>query len=253
MVVDAAGNVAMQQRGVQLRIASSSPLAGVQAPRGCGTLYPDQMLRRRCMEKMWRDASVRHGFERSTGRPSSTGSTPSVRRGIVSEIFGVFRGRMRAGRSGPGGSARAPVRGTTPPVHTDAGADVCARPGPGRCRSLQSGSGSRTASSRAAQRGRLRFLQWNCDIVGMVVDADAEVDRACCVGLLESMRAQTERCACAVQPPPGSGGRAGALGVDDEHLASAFVLLDRRERLGNDELEAMAFEFGLTEGTSSRS
>jgi histidyl-tRNA synthetase len=38
------------------------------------------------------------------------------------------------------------------------------------------------------------------------------------------------------------------LGVDDEHMASAFVLLDRRERLSDNDLEAMAFEFGLTGG-----
>jgi histidyl-tRNA synthetase len=40
----------------------------------------------------------------------------------------------------------------------------------------------------------------------------------------------------------------GRLGVDEEHLSAAFVLLDRREKLTNDDLEAMAFEFGLTGG-----
>jgi len=38
------------------------------------------------------------------------------------------------------------------------------------------------------------------------------------------------------------------LGVGEEHMASAFVLLDRREKLSDDDLEAMAFEFGLTGG-----
>jgi histidyl-tRNA synthetase len=38
------------------------------------------------------------------------------------------------------------------------------------------------------------------------------------------------------------------LGVDEEHMGSAFVLLDRREKLENDALEAMAFEFGITGG-----
>jgi histidyl-tRNA synthetase len=97
------------------------------------------------------------------------------------------------------------------------------------------------------QRGRLReFCQWNCDIIGDdSSQADAEVI-ACAVGMFESLGLGPRHLRVRISHRAVLGSILGRLGIDPEHTDAAFVLLDRRDRLDDAELEAMAFEFGIT-------
>src|SRR5678816_4242514 len=81
-----------------------------QAPKGTRDMYPQDLLRRRYIEKMWRDTSIRHGFEEIDGPTFEYLElyTAKSGEGIVSEIFGVFSGKdegelaaIRAGGAAP--------------------------------------------------------------------------------------------------------------------------------------------------------
>lgn len=219
-----------------------------QAPKGTRDFYPADMLRRRYIEKMWRDASVRHGFDEIDGPTFEHTELYTVKsgEGIVSEIFGVFSGKDEEQR-GSVAEGRAPF--ALRPEFT---------PTLARMYAAKAGSLSKPTKwfwqqacyrAERPQRGRLReFLQWNCDLIGDASpDADAEII-ACCVGLLESAGLKPGDVRVRFNHRRVLTELLTRLGVGEEHMASAFVLLDRREKLSDADLEAMAFEFGLTDG-----
>ena len=59
----------------------------IQGPPGTRDMYPRDLLRRRYIEKLWRDTSVRHGFDEIDG--------PTFEH---SDLYAVKSGEGAAGR-----------------------------------------------------------------------------------------------------------------------------------------------------------
>ncbi len=219
------------------------------APKGTRDFYPADMLRRRYVEKMWRDTSVRHGFEEIDGPTFESTDLYTAKSGdaIVSEIFGVFSGKDEAELAALRGGGQAPFAlrpEFTPTLARMYAAKAGSLPKPTKWFWQQN-----CYRAERPQRGRLReFAQWNCDLMGDgTPDADAEIV-ATCVGLLASMGLRPADVRVRFNHRRVLAELLLRLGVPDENLSAAFVLLDRREKLSDDDLEAMAFEFGLTGG-----
>src|SRR5687767_4600985 len=88
------------------RPSSSSGASGrgIQSPKGTRDFYPQDMLRRRYIEKAWRDTSIRHGFDEIDGPTFEYADLYAVKsgEGILNEVFGVFSGKDEEQRSGAG-------------------------------------------------------------------------------------------------------------------------------------------------------
>lgn len=219
-----------------------------QAPKGTRDFYPQEMLRRRYIEKAWRDVSIRHGFEEIDGPTFEHTELYTVKsgEGILGEVFGVFSGKdeeqVKAAGSGQAHYALRPE--FTPTLARMYAARAAQLPKPTKWFWQQS-----CFRAERPQRGRLReFGQWNIDLIGdSSPSADAEIV-ACCVGLLDSLGLKPADVRIRFNHRRVLSELLTRLGVSEDHMASAYVLLDRREKLSNDDLEAMAFEFGLTSG-----
>ena len=226
------------------------PQRDFQAPKGTRDLYPADLLRRRAIEKAWRDTAVRHGFEEIDGPTFENLELYTVKsgEGIVSEIFGVFSGKDEAELSALKQTGQAPFAlrpEFTPTLARMYAAKAGSLPKPTKWFWQQN-----CFRAERPQRGRLReFGQWNVDLIGDVPapEADAQVVAAC-VGLLESVGLSPKDVRVRYSHRQVLATLLSRLGVEEEQLGAAFVLLDRRERLGDDDLEAMAFEFGLSGG-----
>lgn len=217
-----------------------------QTPTGLRDFYPAELLRRRYIERLWRDASLRHGFEEVDGPTFEYLDlyTAKSGEGIVSEIFQVFSGKDE-GQAKAASEGRAPFAlrpEFTPTLARMYAAKAQSLPKPTRWFWQQN-----CFRAERPQRGRLReFGQWNCDIIG---DASSECDVAaiaCALGMLQAAGLTASDVRVELNHRQVLGTILGELGIDREHLAAAFVLLDRRDKLDDSELEAMAFEFGVT-------
>jgi histidyl-tRNA synthetase len=219
-----------------------------QAPKGTRDFYPPEMLRRRFIEKAWRDVSIRHGFDEIDGPTFEHTDLYTVKSGeaILGEVFNVFSGKDEEQvREASGGQAPFALRPEfTPTLARMYAARAAQLPRPTKWFWQQN-----CFRAERPQRGRLReFLQWNCDLIGdNSPTADSEIV-ACCVGLLESLGLKPADVRVRLNHRRVLSELLTRLGVDEEHMASAYILLDRREKLSDDDLEAMAFEFGLTGG-----
>jgi ATP phosphoribosyltransferase regulatory subunit HisZ len=191
----------------------------------------------------------RHGFEEIDGPTFEYLElyTAKSGEGIVSEIFGVFSGKdegeLAAIRAG--GAAPYALRPEfTPTLARMYAAKAGSLPKP--CKWFWQQNCFR---AERPQRGRLReFGQWNCDVIGDgSPEADAETIAAS-LGLMSVMGLRPSDVRVRYNHRRVLSTLLSRLGVDEEHMGSAFVLLDRREKLENDALEAMAFEFGITGG-----
>ncbi len=220
-----------------------------QAPRGTRDFYPEDLLRRRYIEKAWRDASIRHGFEEIEGPTFEQAELYTVKsgEGILGEMFNVFSGKDEDEVKLVRETGRAPL--ALRPEFTPTLARMYAARGAQLPKPTKWFTAGPYFRAEKPQRGRLReFLQWNADVLGDdSPGADAEII-ACCVGLLASLGLRPAEARCRYNHRAVLAELMKRLGVGDEHMAPAFVLLDRRDRLDNDDLEAMAFEFGITGG-----
>lgn len=158
------------------------PPTRFQAPSGTRDLYPQDLLRRRYIEKLWRDTAIRHGFEEIDGPTFEHADLYAVKsgEGILSELFQVFSGKdageldaIRAGKSAP--YALRPE--FTPTLARMYAAKAGSLPKPTKWFWMQN-----CYRAERQQRGRLReFGQWNCDILGTENDpetrarADADI------------------------------------------------------------------------------
>lgn len=229
-------------------------------------MYPPELSRRRWIEQRWRAAAIRHGFDEIDGPTFEHTELYTLKSGdgIVSEIFGVFSGkdeaavkelgqRLASGENAPAPFALRPE--FTPTLARMYAARAGQLPKPTRWFWQQT-----CFRAERPQRGRLReFMQWNCDIIGTPAEpADAaayaeslatqDVDAiAACVGLMEDVGLTPEMVKVRLSSRAVLGSIIRALGVSPENESSAFVLLDRRDRLDDADLEAMAFEFGIHE------
>lgn len=220
-----------------------------QAPKGTRDFFPEDLLRRRYIEKLWRDTSIRHGFEEIEGPTFETAALYKVKsgEGILGEMFGVFSGKAEEDVKQVRETGEAPLAlrpEFTPTLARMYASRAAQLPKP--CKWFTAGPYFR---AERPQKGRLReFHQWNADVLGDDSPAaDAEV-MACAAGFLASVGLRSDEVRIRYSHRRVLTELLSRMGIHSEHMASAFVLLDRRDRLDNDSLEAMAFEFGLTGG-----
>lgn len=223
-----------------------------QAPTGLRDFYPAELLRRRWLEAQWRQVSINFGFDEIDGPTFETTDlyTTKSGEGIVSEIFGVFSGKdeerlkLMAGRITAGQSADAPYA-LRPEFTPTLARMFAARAGqlPKPTKWFWQNTCFR---AERPQKGRLReFLQWNCDLIGdNSPAADAEII-AVCVGLLARLGLKPTDVKVRYSSRQVLASILRELGITADQEAAAFVLLDRREKLDDADLEAMAFEFGI--------
>ncbi len=229
----------MRTRAVEARARAGYPppmAKTFQAPTGTRDFYPEDLLRRRYIIEQWRAASVRHGFEEIDGPTFEHAELYTVKsgEGILSELFSFTR---------EGGDTRYALRPEfTPTLARLYAARAASLPNPVRWFCIPN-----FFRAERPQRGRLReFGQWNCDVIGGGgFGEDAEVAGVLVaaldqIGLTEGVRVHTNHRQAMADLVT-------SLGIDPEHADSAFVLLDRRDRLSDDDLEALAYEFGVTE------
>ncbi len=211
-----------------------------QAPKGTRDFYPQDLLKKRYIEKMWRDTSIRHGFDEIDGPTFEHLDLYTVKsgEGIISELFSFRR---------EGGEKDYALRPEfTPTLARMYASKAGSLPKPTKWFWQQN-----CYRAEKPQRGRLReFGQWNCDLIGgeSEPEAQARMDSdviAGCVGLLELIGLTPGDVRVRVNHRAVLGELVRRLGIDDEHAPSAFVLLDRRDKMDNDAIEAMAFEFGI--------
>lgn len=224
-----------------------------QGPTGTRDFYPLDLARRRWIEQRWRSVSIRYGFEEVDGPTFEPTELYTIKsgEGIVSEIFGVFSGkdeaavrsmgeRLSRGELAPAPYALRPE--FTPTLARLYAARAAQLPRPTKWFWQQ-----HCYRAERPQRGRLReFMQWNCDVIGDASPlSDAEVIGVC-VGLLRDVGLTPADVRVRYNHRGALAAILSSLGIGEDQMSSAFVLLDRRDRLDNDALEAMAFEFGLT-------
>jgi len=139
----------------------------IRAPRGTRDLYPEDLLRRRYLTKVWRDTAIRHGFEEIDGPSFEQSELYAVKsgEGILGELFQAYSGKS------PEEVDRVRTEGHAPfalrPEFTPTGARMYV------ARAAQLGRpvrwfniGPRFRAERP-QRGRLReFVQFDCDVLG---------------------------------------------------------------------------------------
>ncbi|MCA9278461.1 MAG: ATP phosphoribosyltransferase regulatory subunit [Phycisphaeraceae bacterium] len=139
--------------------AKSGSAKKFQAPTGTRDMYPDDLLRARYIEKLWRDTSIRHGFEEIDGPTFEHLDLYTVKsgEGIVSELFSFRRS---------GGEKDYALRPEfTPTLARMYAARANALPKPCKWFWMQN-----CFRAERPQRGRLReFRQWNCDVTGSQV------------------------------------------------------------------------------------
>jgi histidyl-tRNA synthetase len=137
-----------------------------QAPKGTRDFYPEQMLRRRYIEKAWRDTAIRHGFEEIDGPTFEHTELYTVKSGdaILGEVFNVFSGKDEEQVKGAA-AGRAPFAlrpEFTPTLARMYAAQAGSLPKPTKWFWQQN-----CYRAERPQRGRLReFGQWNVDFVG---------------------------------------------------------------------------------------
>jgi histidyl-tRNA synthetase len=213
-----------------------------QAPKGTRDFYPEDMALRRHIEHAWRTASIQHGFDEIEGPTFEHLELYTVKSGpgIVSELFSFRRSggetdyalrpeftptlaRMIAAR---GASLAPPVKWFAIPTHFRA-----ERP----------------------QRGRLReFMQWNVDMVGLDDSrADTEVI-AVAVRALESLGLTPRDVTVRISHRHVVSRILRRFGLSDEQLSGAFDLLDRRDKITEDQFAERAEAMGLEADTVAR-
>ena len=224
-----------------------------QGPKGTRDFYPEELLRRRYITEAWRAASIRHGFEEIDGPTYEHAALYTVKSGnaILNEVYGVFSGKdpNQRERLQQGGDAPFVLRPEfTPTLARLYAARASALPGKTRWFATPN-----FFRAERAQRGRLNeFLQWNLDILGVndnnPANDDAEVI-ATLVSLLELLGLTSSHAKVRINNRAATADLLKALHIADDELDAAFILLDRRDRLNNEDLEALAYEFGITDIT----
>jgi histidyl-tRNA synthetase len=225
----------------------------IQAPKGTRDYYPADMLRRRYIEKAWRDVSVRHGFEEIDGPTFEATDLYTVKsgEGIVSEIFGVFSGKdeeqVRAAGTGHAPFALRPE--FTPTLARMYAARAAQLPRPTKWFWQQN-----CFRAERPQRGRLReFLQWNLDFLGGADAVEPESSHlvgdfevlACCVALLESLGLTSRDLRIKISFRKAVAKELARRGVQEDKHAAAFELLDQLRKVTPQQFEDRVAELGL--------
>jgi len=212
-----------------------------QGPKGTRDFYPDEMAWRRCLEKAWREVSIRHGFEEIEGPTFESLDLYTVKsgQGIVSELFS-FQDR--------GGRDLALRPEFTPTLARMVAAKAAGLPRPVKWFSIPL-----HYRAERPQRGRLReFIQWNVDMIGEdSVCSDTEVI-ATAVDLLAELGLTREIVRVKISNRTTVSNCLTRLGVPEDDLPAAFTLLDKRDKIGPDQFQEQAKEIGLEPDTIKR-
>jgi histidyl-tRNA synthetase len=220
-------------------------------PKGARDFYPEDLLRRRYIEKAWRDTSIRHGFEEIEGPTIEQAELYAVKsgEGILGEMFNVFSGKDPEEVAEVRRSGRAPL--ALRPEFTPTLARMYAARAAQLPRPVKWFTAGPFFRAEKPQRGRLReFCQWNCDVVGAdpgtdaLSIADVEVIAAV-VDLLALVGLSKDNVQVHVNERGVMREIIRALGVSPEKLDEAIALLDIRERLADDELHRAARALNL--------
>ncbi len=219
---------------------SSGKSHNFQAPKGTRDLYPQDLLRRRYIEKMWRDTSIRHGFEEIDGPTFEHLDLYTVKsgEGIISELFSFRR---------EGGEKDYALRPEfTPTLARMYAAKAGSLPKPTKWFWQQN-----CYRAEKPQRGRLReFGQWNVDLIGgeetpeAKAASDAEVI-ACAVGLFESLGLRPNQVRVEVSSRSVIQQVMVKCGLPEASVHEALVLLDKRAKLPAPEFRQAAGQLGL--------
>ncbi len=214
---------------------STSDQARFQAPRGTRDFFPEEMLRRRWTENLWREIANRHGFDEIDGPRFEHLDLYTVKsgEGIVSELFSFSR---------DGSETALALR----PEFTPTLARMVAERANSLPRPTKWFSVGPYFRAERPQRGRLReFLQWNVDVVGDdSVFAEAELI-ACCVDHLAAAGLTPKHVRLRISDRGIVTQLLEVAGVARANIVPAFELLDKREKLDPAEVRKQADALGL--------
>lgn len=201
-----------------------------QAPTGTRDMYPDDLLRARYIEKLWRDTSVRHGFDEIDGPTFEHLDLYTVKsgEGIVSELFSFRRS---------GGEKDYALRPEFTPTLARmyaARANALQRP----CKWFWMQNCFR---AERPQRGRLReFRQWNCDVLGDETNAsDVEILRLM-ADLLAFGGLVPEQVSIRVGDRSATVSALVACGLSSEREVEGLQFLDRRAKMSVADVNSQA-------------
>ena len=206
-----------------------------QGPKGTRDFYPPRMAIRRHIEQAWHGASIDSGFEEIEGPMFEHLDLYTVKSGpeIVSQLFSFRR---------DGGDDDYAMR----PEFTPTLARMAAAKG--KSLAIPTKWYAIPAHFRAErpQRGRLReHNQWNVDLIGATgPSADIEVMSTALLAL-ERLGLTCEDVKLRVSHRETVARILEALGVPEDQLVGAFQLLDRRDKMSEDEFRQSAAELGL--------
>lgn len=225
----------------------------IQAPKGMRDYYPAEMLRRRYVEKAWRDTAIRCGFDEIDGPTFEHTDLYTVKSGeaILGEIFGVFSGKdeeqVKAAAAGRTQFALRPE--FTPTLARMYAARAAQLPKPAKW--FMSGPFFR---AERPQRGRLReFLQWNVDFIGGDDPASADAETiSCCIDLLASLGLASTDVRVGINDRRLVADILSQVEVPSDRHAAAMTILDRADRFSPDDAAAAAAQQGITRDFVSR-
>ncbi len=203
----------------------------MQAAKGTRDFYPADLLRRRYIEKAWRDTSIRHGFDEIEGPTFETADLYRVKsgEGILAEMFNVYSGKDPQEVAEVRETGRAPL--ALRPEFTP----TLARMYAARAAQLPKPTKWFTAGpyfrAEKPQRGRLReFHQWNIDVLGDETGTgDVEV-LACAADLFTTLGVTFQEVRFKTSHRNLVAELLGKLGVPDGDMAARMALLDRHDR-----------------------
>lgn len=213
-------------------------------------MYPEDMLRRRYLMQIWRDTSVRHGFEEIDGPTFEEAGLYAVKSGdgILGELFQSFSGKS------PDEVAQVKETGRAPFAMRPEFTPTLARMYAARARQLSKPTRWFMAGpffrAERPQRGRLReFLQWNCDVIGNSEaggEGTAESDAMLAlVGACVEFGFHAEQMRVLFCDRRFIEAQLAASGVSPAAMPAAFALLDKRHKVSKevfiDEADAIGF------------
>lgn len=210
--------------------------AALQSPRGTRDFYPDLMVRQQWLFDLWRQTSLRHGFEEYDGPIFEHLDLYQIKSGeeIVSQLFS-FEDR--------GGRNLAIRPELTPTVARMVATKANSLPRPVKWFSIP-----RLCRAERPQKGRLReFFQWNIDIMG---PGDVLADAECMFVALDFLRAAGLG-PDLVELRVNSRLIVAALlvdaGIGRERHDLIYTIMDKFEKLSADQFDAFAREQKLTD------
>lgn len=206
------------------------------------------MLRKRYIEKAWRDTSIRHGFEEIDGPTFEYADLYAVKsgEGILNEVFGVFSGKDEEQRAGGGRAPYALRPEFTPTLARMYAAKAGSLPKPTKWFWQQN-----CFRAERPQRGRLReFGQWNVDFIGgedtpeAKAAADADVI-GCAVGLFHILGLAPRDIRIKLSHREFLSRLLVGGGVDESDLVPALSLLDRRAKISREQFGIEGEQLGM--------